>query len=85
MNFPEFQMPISYPRVGQDEAVWLRRYNDAGGVARWILLDERATPRGELELPTNVRILWSRGDNFWAVVPDEFDVPWVVRYRIEGG
>ena len=55
-------------------------YDGDGPTARWAVMDDRAVPRGELELPANVRIVWSSGDTFWAVLPDEFDVPWVVRY-----
>jgi hypothetical protein len=83
MDFPEFKLPIAYPWVGKDESVWLRRDDGDEPMGRWVVMDDRAVPRGELELPSNLRLVWSRGDTFWAVLPDEFDVPWVVRYRIQ--
>ena len=81
MEFPEFQLPIRYPWLADDESVWLRRV-DEGDVARWIVLEPDGRVRGELRLPPNARPLWYRGDEMWASVPDEMDVPWLVRYRI---
>lgn len=85
MDFPEFKPAIERPWFAQDESVWLLLTGGAGGTARWVLLDERGRPRGQLELPPNVRVLWSRGDTFWAVKPDEQDVPWLVQFRIRPG
>jgi hypothetical protein len=28
-------------------------------------------------------MLWSSGDLAWMLVPDDFDVPWLVRFRIQ--
>jgi hypothetical protein len=83
MEFPVFQLPVEYPWLAQDEGLWLRQTDEARPeTVDWILLDPEGRPRGQLELPSEVRISWSRGDTFWAAVPDEYDVPWVVRYRI---
>jgi hypothetical protein len=85
MDFPEFKVPIDNPWLAQDESVWLRLRDGHDATARWILLDPQGRPRGQLELPSDIRVLWNRGDAFWAVDPDEFDVPWVVRFRIRPG
>jgi hypothetical protein len=82
MSFPDFQLPILRSWLAQDESVWLRRPEGDNPLARWVLLDPEGSPRGQLELPADLRILWSRGDTFWAVDLDEYDVQWVVRYRI---
>jgi hypothetical protein len=85
MDFPELRVPIQYPWVAQDGSLWIRWME--GGRAttnRWVLLDAEANPRGQLELPSRLVIEWARGDTFWAVEPDEYDVPWVVRFRIQG-
>lgn len=81
LKFPEFQLPVRYSWLADDESVWLRRL-DAGEVARWILLEPDGRIRGELHLSPNAVPLWHRGDEVWASVPDEMDVPWLVRYRI---
>jgi hypothetical protein len=85
MKFPDFKLPIDQVWVAQDESVWVRRADPSGETVRWVLLDPRGEPRGELELPSRSRPLWSRGDLLWAGVPDEDDVPWLVRYTIERG
>ena len=81
MNFPEYRTPIQYSWLGNDDGMWLRRDQD-GAESRWVLLAADGLPRGELSLHSNARVVWASGDTFWAVVPDELDVPWLVRYRI---
>jgi hypothetical protein len=81
MNFPEFQPTISSAWVAQDEGLWLRRVGN-GDIARWVVLDAEGLPRGELTMPANSRVVWSRGDSFWVIELDELDVPWLVRYRL---
>jgi hypothetical protein len=85
LRFPEFKRPISRAWLAQDEAVWLLRNDTPSAVARWIVLDPHGRPRGELQLPTNTRPLWSRGDRLWVSELDEHDVPWLVQYRIDRG
>jgi hypothetical protein len=85
MDFPDFRPPLQSVWVAQDESVWLRRWGENGETARWVVLNPDGSPRGELELPRSVRPLWSRGDTLWAAELDEYDVPWVVRFRIEEG
>lgn len=84
MDFPEYRLPVEYPWFARDGSVWLRLTGGDETTARWVLLDPDGRPRGRLELPSDVRILWSRGDTFWAMDPDELDVPWLVRYTLRG-
>ena len=83
MDFPEFQLSIEYPWVSKAGSVWLRRQDVDSPVARWVLLDPQGRPRGELELPRELQIRWHEGNTLWAVDPEEFDVPWLVRFTIE--
>jgi hypothetical protein len=83
MQFPDYRLPIESVWVAQDEGIWLRRWDGVAATASWIILNSDGNPRGELELPHDVRPMWSRGDVFWAVDPDEFDVPWLVRFTVE--
>lgn len=85
MDFPEFQLPLSYPWVAQDGSVWLRLSIRPGEPQRWIVLDAKGRARGLIDLPDEARVAWHRGDRFWAAIPDEFGVPWAVQYRIEEG
>ena len=86
MEFPEYQLPLEYPWLAQDEGIWMRRTEEgSSSTVRWALLDPHGRPRGQLQLPRSLRIVWNRGDTFWAVEPDEYEVPWVVRFRIRPG
>jgi hypothetical protein len=83
MTFPEYRLPVQYVERDADGRLWVSRNEPEGSpVRRWALLDEDGLPIGELELPDRARILWSSGDFAWLLVPDEFDVPWLIRYRI---
>jgi hypothetical protein len=82
MALPDFQLPIDYPWVAQDQSLWLRRWDGVSPMADWFLLDGEGRPRGKLELPSTLRISWSVGDEFWAAELDEYEVPWLVHYRI---
>jgi hypothetical protein len=84
MAFPAFRPGALRGRVGEDGAVWLQRYDADPLVQRWIVLDSGGMPRGEVELPHGSRPIWSRADTVWVMEPDEVEVPWVVRYRLDG-
>jgi hypothetical protein len=76
-------LPIDFAWLAQDGGVWVRMAGEAGSeTTGWVLLNSRGKLRGRLDLPANFRIRWRRGDLFSAVEPDEYDVPWVVRFRI---
>jgi hypothetical protein len=84
MDFPEFKNPLQYAWLAQDGGVWLRlREGETSGIASYVLLDPEGRPRGKIDLPENVQVRWNRGDVFWAVVPDEYEVPWVVRFEMD--
>lgn len=85
MDFPEFKAPIQHHWLAQDQSLWLGLTGEDDATVRWVVLDDRGYPRGTLELPAKLRMEWSRGDVFWAVEPDENDVPWLVRFRILTG
>jgi hypothetical protein len=98
MDLPPYQPPIqplsvgpnaiqrpdrAAYRMGSEGTLWLRREDDREAVLRWLLLDETGLPLGELAVPRHAWVSWSGGDEVWTIEHDEFDVPWVVRYRIE--
>jgi hypothetical protein len=85
MDFPDTKPPIQLVWVAQDESVWLHLQDGDPASAHWLLLDAQGKPRGQLELPEGVRVMWSRGNSFWAVERDEYDVPWVVHFTMQPG
>jgi hypothetical protein len=86
MSFPEFQLPLEYYWVAQDESIWLRfRPTEGTGVADWVVLDPDGHPRGKLDLPLDIRPQWSRGDTVWASDSDELEVQWLVKLIVAEG
>jgi hypothetical protein len=84
MDWPEVQPPVRAEFVTSEGALWLMREQLRAGTRRWTLLDPEDEPEGELRLPSGAQIMWSDGPEFWTMERDEFEIPWLVKYRIEG-
>ncbi len=84
LDFPPFQPPVGQAIPASDGSLWLEREDEGGAERRWLFLDADGEPQGHLTLPRETRIGWSGGDRLWLVELDEFEVPWLVRYRIGG-
>ena len=82
MDFPEFQMPIETAWAGGEGSVWIAYQLTLSDTTTWVLLDPDGSTRGRLDLPSSTRLLWHRGDTLFASVPDDLDVPWLVRYTL---
>ena len=80
-ELPPYQTPVQLASLGADESVWLRR-EDTGGDYTWTVLAPDGTPRGRFVLPRRARIGWFDSDEAWIILYDEYDVQWLVRYRI---
>jgi hypothetical protein len=85
LTLPAHQPPISYGRVGQDTTLWLRREEGASAMYAWVVISPQGEPRGTFVLPRSATILWTDGDEMWVSLPDDLEVPWLVKYRLEGG
>jgi len=83
MDFPEFQPPILAGVGGGDGTLWLRREDTGGDLYRWLVIGPNGSPRGHIDLPRRSVVRWVGVGGFVVVEPDEFDVPWVVRFRLE--
>jgi hypothetical protein len=84
MKFPDYQLPIRFGWVDQDERLWLAREQPEGEAPRYVVLGTDGAALGEVELPAGTRLWYARGDVVWASQPDDLDVPWLIRYRIAG-
>ena len=82
LSLPQFQPPVRNGRVGADGVLWLQLHEDGTDKQQWLLLEPDGSIRGIVRLPSTVTIHWSSGDRAWAVVRDDFDVPWLVRYDV---
>ncbi len=79
---PRFQPPISAMVAGLDGTLWLRREGLGTESVSWVMLDRSGRMVATFPAPTGLRILQARRGIVWGVVEDEFDVPYVVRYRL---
>ncbi len=85
MRFPSHEPGVTLPSVMSDGSLWFRRAYPANETeAHWVLIEPDGDVQGEVSLPANARPLWSDGETVWVSEPDDFDVPWLVRYRIQG-
>jgi hypothetical protein len=82
LEFPRFMPPLASEHLGTDDRIWLRRQDDGAPSFEWVLIDVSGHASGRVALPRNVTPRWSSGSVVWAVLEDELDVPWLVRYTL---
>jgi hypothetical protein len=82
MSFPAFQPPIQAQFAGADGSLWLRREEQGEATYDWLIIDPAGDLQGVVRIPRRVRPAWAGGDEAWLIEFDEFDVPWMVKYRI---
>jgi hypothetical protein len=82
MPMPRFQVPVSQLVVGLDGTIWLRREGFGRDQAQWLVLSSSGEIEGYVPAPPGLRILQARRDMVWGVEVDEFEVPYVMRYRV---
>ncbi len=80
---PDFLPPVTGAVIGRDGTVWIKRESIPGDSIAWNVIDELGNMVGVLTLPKNLRVRQVQRDLVWAVELDEFDVPYVVRFRVE--
>lgn len=94
LQLPGVYPAVTKVVVGRDGATWLRGPDDRSGTVSWTVLDPTGEPsftvrtdreigmfQGRVEIYNLVRMA-ADADGLWAVVPGEFDVPYVVRYEL---
>jgi hypothetical protein len=79
---PAFHPPIAAGRIGADGMLWLRRQDTGDPNAEWLVLTADGAPYGIVTLPRAATVQWSAGTTLWTAVPDELDVPWLVKHRM---
>ena len=82
---PEALPPVTDLILGNDHSIWLRREDTGAPMLAWNVLDTDGSLFGVLELPRTTQVRRATLDRLWVVEHDEFDVPYVVRYRISTG
>lgn len=82
MSLPPFQTPVSDIRLGEDEVVWLAREDDPTSPPEWVMVGPNGDPLGVVTGQPKTMLHWSNESTVWAVVLDDVDVPWLVRYKL---
>ena len=82
VRIPDFQRPVSEVLVDAAGRTWIRR-ETLRPRPRWLVLDAEGRLDGVVETPLGVELEHVAGDTAWAVVRDEMDVPYIVKYQVE--
>lgn len=79
-----FYPPVTWIVAGADGTILIRREETGTSTMRWEMLGRDGSRLAAFTTPADVRIEAATREEVWAVVTDELDVPYVVRYRLEG-
>lgn len=94
LHLPDFHPPWTKAVVGSDGSTWLRGPDDRSGLVRWLVHDASGEPThtvvvdraigawGDGNLGGPVVVMTADETGIWAVVQDELDIPYVVRYEL---
>lgn len=77
--------PVTSLALGVDGSIWIGRedpYPDP--LRKWEVFDPDGRPCGALMLPQDQVVKWSDGGLLWVAGRDEYDVPYLVQYRLAG-
>lgn len=85
LDFGPYAPPVEDVRHMDDGSFWIQLHDDGGLTTNWIILAADGTFRRRLSLPRRSAVRWASADEFITVEPDEFDVPWLVKYRLAEG
>ncbi len=84
MTWPEYRPPVEGAFIDHDGRVWLRGPHPAPDSATWTVLDADGRIVGETALDGSRSLADARGDTVWGSYEGDYDVPYLVRYRIAG-
>jgi hypothetical protein len=82
-KFPAHIPTISRVVAGEDGTIWLRREEfGRSGVAEWNVMSRNGQLIARLETPKALQVHAATAQQVFGVLPDENDVPVVVRYHV---
>lgn len=79
---PSLRVPVRALFVGQDGSIWLQRGDQTNGSAVWQVLARDGEDAGVVRLPRDAQVVAASGETVVTVELDEFEVPYVARYRL---
>lgn len=83
VELPEFRPPLRSMHAGSDGTVWVQLNTPSTETAHWVIIEADGSVRGRLALPLGTAIRHSGLPTAWVVELDEFDVPWLLRLRVD--
>jgi hypothetical protein len=84
MYIPAYYPPVTDLDYANNGNLWIKREHLGERLQRWEVHDPNGRRCATIELPSTLDIKLIQGDAIWAVELDQYDVPYVVRYRITG-
>ena len=85
LDWPAFQPPVTAVLAGDDGSIWVRRETLDAPSALWEILNEDLGQVGRVTLPMEFELKVVARNWVYGVELDEFDVPKVVRFNVDGG
>jgi hypothetical protein len=82
MRIPEYFLPVARADYSESGELWLKREDLPDADQTWWVIDESGALVARVTLPMGFDPRLFRADEIWGVMPDELDVPYLVRYRI---
>ena len=82
MRIPEYFLPVARAEYSESGELWLKREDLPDADQTWWVIGDSGDLVARVTLPMRFDPRLFRADDIWGVMPDELDVPYVVRYRI---
>jgi hypothetical protein len=83
IDIPEFLSPIDKLVIASDGTIWMRRNRFGwGGRDVWFVFDSGFNSSEIVELTREMDIIAVWQDQLWAVEQDEYEVPYLMSFRI---
>lgn len=87
---PAYVPPVRETMMDADGNIWVRRFDpvelDTGeAFSEWWILDPDGVPLARALTPADLRVRHIGADFVWGTEQDEFDVDYIVRYRLVKG
>jgi hypothetical protein len=82
LQMPPHHQPVFGWYVRGNGTSWTRLDEIEADVDRWLVVAPDGDVRGVAALPARAQVRWHDDERVWVVERDEFDVSWLVRYRL---
>lgn len=78
----DFFPPVTSVVTGVDGSIWIRREATFADSVKWEVLSRSGSWLGHLTTSARLAIRTATRDTIWGVITDDFDVPYVVGFKV---